>query len=205
MKDCVKARPVRDLAKTWRWCVCFWAGGCRAGPALERAAVTVLLPMASFWSAGEPGLSCGLRLWSARRLGSVSGPVPACLLPWDTLRQLWVEHGQAGRRPHGAADSPSKSRLPRSPQRGPRTARPPALLLEPAWAALAVSDAESVSAGPDLTERVCSLQPPSLPGSACSHTEDALSALSWRARRRTSQSSVVPACPLWKPLEPPSW
>lgn len=183
------------------------AGGCPCRPALERAAVTVPFALGLFLvRPRSPGLSCGLRLWSARRLGAVSAPGSCCLLPWDTLRQLWGG-ARTGRPQAHSARTPLclKSRLPRSPQRGP-ACRPPAGT--PPGACLGCPCCvrrQSVSADPDLTERVSSLQPPSpprlglLPAGRC-----ALSALS-RARSPPGQpvlgGSGVP--PLGSPWSPP--
>ena len=144
--------------------------GAHAVPALERAGARVPFALGLFLvrprSRGCPVISDSGPLIS---LGPFLPPVPTVPSSGTPCASTGAEHGPGGRtaalsllsvlRTLGSPAAPSGVLL------APRLL---ALLLEPAWAALALCQALSPSVGPDLTGRFSLSSHPPLLGKACS-------------------------------------
>ena len=208
--DCVKAASRAEGPDgNWRKVVCVSLerkGAC-ADPHWRGREWRCLLPLASFPSGrgarGWPVVSgAGLHV----SLRPFLPPVPTVPSPGTPCASSGAEPGPVAGPQRSAFPVSWSLSSPEAPSGVLLAARPLALLLEPAWAALAVSDAESVSADPDLTERVSSLQPPSPPrlcllpagGLALSALSQVLSPpcrlVLWEAPGALSWSCLLPPC-----------
>lgn len=144
--------------------------GAHAVPALERAGASVPFALGLFLvrprSRGCPVISDSGPLVC---LGPFLPPVPTVPSARTPCASPGAERGPGGRTAAlGLLSVLRTLGFPAAPSGVLLAAHLPALLLEPAWAALALRQALSPSVGPDLTGHFSVPSHPHLPGEACS-------------------------------------